>query len=215
MAVVNHRTLDAQFKVVYCGTPLGGKTSNLLYVHESLDPGIRGDMTSMAMRGNRTLFFDFLPVQSSKVAGFDTRWQLYTVPGQRVYNANRQVVLQGVDGIIFVADSDPNRREANLEALAATREALAQQGRRLEDLPVVFQYNKRDLPNAMSLAQMNEDLNPVGKFPVFPGVATGGYNIFACLDALTQRVLRNWVTQIKSVPVGRQIDPSNGVELCA
>jgi len=165
----------------------------------------------MAMRGNRTLFFDFLPVKSNVVAGFETRWQLYTVPGQRVYNENRQIVLNGADGIIFVADSSPERRQENLEALEATREALRAHGRELEDLPVVFQYNKRDLSNAMSLAEMNSDLNPDGRFPVFPGVATGGYNIFATVDALTQAVLQDW---LRSSPT-RAIDSGDAVELCA
>ena len=139
MAVVNHDKRVAGFKIVYCGTPLGGKTTNLIYIHEQLNPGLRGDLVSIATARNRTLFFDFLPVHATKIGGYETKFQLYTVPGQKVYDDTRQIVLTGVDGIVFVADSDPSRMEANLEALSATRKAIEALGGSLDSLPLVFQ----------------------------------------------------------------------------
>ena len=120
MAVVNHDKRTVGFKIVYCGTPLGGKTTNLIYIHEQLTPKVRGDLVSIATARNRTLFFDFLPVHATEIAGYQTKFQLYTVPGQEVFDETRQVVVTGVDGIVFVADSDPGRMEANLESLEAT-----------------------------------------------------------------------------------------------
>lgn len=191
MATVNHRTREVQFKIVYCGTPLGGKTSNLQHIHERLGPSMRGDLVSIAGAADRTLFFDFLPVNAHVIAGFRTRFQLYTVPGQRAFNETRQVVLTGVDGVVFVADSSPDRAQANAMALEATWQALAGFKLTPGDLPFVYQFNKRDLPDALPCYEMQEQLNPKG-YPSFASVASTGYNVFSTLEAVTQAVLHGF-----------------------
>ncbi len=190
MAVVNHDTREVQFKIVYCGTPLGGKTTNLIYIHDRLAPAMRGDMASIATEQERTLFFDFLPVHPTIIAGYDTRFQLYSVPGQKIYGETRRIVLTGVDGIVFVADSDPARMAENLEALESTREALRSLNRSFERMPVFYQFNKRDLPDAMRPEEMDEALGVTR--PSFLACANRGYNVFATLDAVTQKVLRDF-----------------------
>lgn len=190
MAIVNHDTREVQFKIVYCGTPLGGKTTNLIYIHERLAPAMRGDLASIATEQERTLFFDFLPVHPTIIAGYDTRFQLYSVPGQKIYGETRQIVLAGVDGIVFVADSDPSRMDANLEALESTQEALGNLNRSFHRMPVFFQYNKRDLPNAMAPEELDHALGVTR--PTFLASAKSGYNVFSTLDAVTQKVLRNF-----------------------
>lgn len=191
MATLNHRTREVQFKIVYCGTPQGGKTSNLQHVHQRLGPSHRGDLISIAGASDRTLFFDFLPVNAHVIAGFRTRFQLYTVPGQRAFNETRQVVLTGVDGVVFVADSSPDRAQANIVALEATWQALGGLGLKPGSLPFVFQYNKRDLPNALPCFQLQESLNPRG-YPSFASAASTGYNVFTTLEAVTQAVLQGF-----------------------
>ena len=126
MATVNHGAREITFKVVYCGTPLGGKTTNLTHIHSRLDDGIRGDLVSLATANDRTLFFDFLPLEAPKIYGYDTKFQLYTVPGQVAYNATRQLVLRGADGIVFVADSQMERLEENVECLHGVENGLRQ-----------------------------------------------------------------------------------------
>lgn len=190
MAVVNHDTREVQFKIVYCGTPLGGKTTNLIHIHERLAPEMRGHLASIATEQERTLFFDFLPVHPTIIAGYDTRFQLYSVPGQKIYGETRRIVLTGVDGIVFVADSDPERMDANLEAMESTLDAIRGVNRSIERLPVVFQFNKRDLPNAMPPEEMDEALGVTR--PTYLACANQGYNVFATLDAVTQMVLRDF-----------------------
>ena len=191
MAVINHGRKQVRFKIVYCGTPFGGKTSNLLYVHRRLGSEQRGDMISVATASNRTLFFDYLPVKSVQIGGYETRFQLYTVPGQRIYDQTREIVLRGADGLVFVADSTPERSEENLEALSVTAEVLNRLGQSMSSVPLVFQHNKRDLPRAMPLSAMERLLNRRG-LPSFPAVATTGYQVFATLEAVTQAVLRRF-----------------------
>lgn len=193
MAVYNHDSREVQFKIVYCGAPLSGKTTNLIHIHERLAPGTRGDLVSIATARERTLFFDYLPVHATEIAGYRTRFQLYTVPGQKVYDETRQIVLRGADGIVFVADSDPERAGENLEALEATRDALRLLGRTTDRLPAVFQYNKRDLPRAMRPEEMDEALGVAR--PSFLACAKSGYNVFATLDAVSQEVLRHFHTR--------------------
>lgn len=190
MAVVNHDTREVQFKIVYCGTPLGGKTTNLIYIHQRLAPSLRGHLASIATEQERTLFFDFLPVHPTIIAGYDTRFQLYSVPGQKIYGETRRIVLTGVDGIVFVADSDPARMDANLEALESTLDAMKGLNRSFERMPVIFQYNKRDLPNAMPPEEMDDALGVTR--PAFLSCAGNGHNVFATLDAVTQMVLRDF-----------------------
>ena len=178
-------------KSFYCGTPLGGKTSNLLHVHRRLDESLRGDMISVATASNRTLFFDYLPVNAVEIAGYETRFQLYTVPGQRVYDQTREIVLRGADGLVFVSDSAPERMEENMEALTVTGAVLNRLGQSLSTIPLVFQHNKRDLAQATPLPAMNHALNR-RNLPSFPAVATSGYQVFSTLEAVTQMVLRRF-----------------------
>jgi len=191
MAIINHGKKQVRFKIVYCGTPLGGKTSNLLHVHRRLDESLRGDMISVATASNRTLFFDYLPVNAVEIGGYETRFQLYTVPGQRVYDQTREIVLRGADGLVFVADSAPERMEENMEALTVTGAVLNRLGQSMSTIPVVFQHNKRDLARAMPLSAMNRTLNR-RNLPSFPAVATTGYQVFSTLEAVTQMVLRRF-----------------------
>ena len=206
MAVINHGRKQVRFKIVYCGTPFGGKTSNLIHVHQRLDARLRGDMISVATAANRTLFFDYLPVNATEIAGYETRFQLYTVPGQRIYDQTREIVLRGVDGLVFVADSAPEREEENLEALSVTAEVLNRLGRSLSSVPLVFQHNKRDLARAMPLSVMDRALNRRG-LPAFPSVATTGYQVFATLEAVTQAVLRKFhrTTQLDTMAGGASL----------
>ncbi len=191
MAIINHGKKQVRFKIVYCGTPLGGKTSNLLHVHRRLDESLRGDMISVATASNRTLFFDYLPVNAVEIGGYETRFQLYTVPGQRVYDQTREIVLRGADGLVFVADSAPERMEENLEALTVTGAVLNRLGQSMSTIPLVFQHNKRDLARATPLSAMNRTLNR-RNLPSFPAVATSGYQVFSTLEAVTQMVLRRF-----------------------
>lgn len=190
MAVVNHDSRQVQFKIVYCGTPLGGKTTNLKYIHENLPGPARGDMVSIATAHDRTLFFDFLPVHATEIAGYLTRFQIYTVPGQKAFSETRQIVLRSVDGIVFVADSSPERARFNAEALDATRNDLLAMGRNLDSLPVIFQFNKRDLPDALPPEEIDQQLGI--KKPTFLACARTGYNVFSTLDAATQEVLKEF-----------------------
>ncbi|MCL4105657.1 UNVERIFIED_CONTAM: hypothetical protein GTU68_023724 [Idotea baltica] len=188
--IVNHDTKEAQFKIVYCGTPLGGKTTNLNYIYGQLDPNLRGDLVSIATNQDRTLFFDFLPVNATEIAGYQTRFQLYTVPGQRVYANTREVVLTGVDGIVFVADSDPERQSENREAYSAMMSALSHHGLDEKSVPITIQFNKRDLDTAMAPEDMDESLAITSAS--FLACATTGYQVFATLDHVTQAVLKKF-----------------------
>jgi signal recognition particle receptor subunit beta len=193
MALVNHQTREVTFKIVYAGTPLGGKTTNLQYVHTRLDAAQRGDLVSVATASDRTLYFDFMPVTSTQIGGYTAKFALYTVPGQVHYNATRQLVLRGADGLVFVADSAADRLEENLESARSLMRNLQDNATSLEHLPLVLQYNKRDLPEAAPRAQLDYLLNrPERPFPVFETVAHRGVNVFACLNAVSQLVLRQF-----------------------
>jgi signal recognition particle receptor subunit beta len=190
MAVIRRDEKEVQFKVVYCGPPLGGKTTNLQYVHRRLDPLWRGDMISVATEQNRTISFDYLPLQAMKIGDFQVRFQLYTVPGQEVMRDTRKAVLAGADAVIFVADSAPERLESNVAALADTRECLRENRIHPDAIPFVFQYNKRDLPGA-TFPEDLDDLLEVST-PSFLASAVSGYQIFATLDAVTQKILKGF-----------------------
>jgi signal recognition particle receptor subunit beta len=193
MALVNHQTREVTLKIVYAGTPLGGKTTNLQYVHDRLNAAQRGDLVSVATASDRTLYFDFMPVTAAQVGGYTAKFALYTVPGQVHYNATRQLVLRGADGLVFVADSEPGRLEENLESARSLMRNLQDNQTSLDHLPLVLQYNKRDLPNAAPRAQLDYLLNrPDHPFPVFETVAHRGVNVFACLNAVSQLVLRQF-----------------------
>ncbi len=160
MSLINYASREINCKIVYYGPGLGGKTTNLEYVYEKVAPSSKGKLISLATETERTLFFDFLPVDLGTIRGFRTRFHLYTVPGQVYYNASRKLILKGVDGVVFVADSQIDRMEANLEAMQNLYDNMAQHGYDLTRMPFVIQYNKRDLPNAAPIADLDAALNP-------------------------------------------------------
>src|SRR5579862_5097695 len=188
MSMINYASREINCKIVYYGPGLGGKTSNLEHVYAKVQPETRGKLISLATETERTLFFDFLPVDLGTIRGFKTRFHLYTVPGQVYYNASRKLILKGVDGIVFVADSQIERMEANLEALENLRLNLTEQGYDLDKLPYVVQYNKRDLPNAAPIDQLQNVLNPT-KAAEFEACATSGVGVFDTLKAVAKAVL--------------------------
>jgi len=189
MALFNYATKEITLKVVYYGPGLSGKTTNLQHLHSVLNPDRRGKLLSLATEADRTLFFDFMPVELGKIKDFSIRFQLYTVPGQVRYNATRKLVLKGADGVVFVADSQRLMREQNSESLANMRENLIANNLDPADIPVVFQYNKRDLDDIMSVDELNRDLNP-GSAPYFEAVAVEGRGVRETFDAVTRLILK-------------------------
>lgn len=188
--MINYASREINCKVVYYGTGLGGKTTNLEHIYSRINPDARGKMISLATETDRTLFFDFLPIDLGSIRGFKTRFHLYTVPGQVYYNASRKLILKGVDGIIFVADSQPHRAEANLEAMHNLYENLESYGYDLASIPFVIQYNKRDVPGAVAVEELRAQLNP-GNVPDFEGVAVQGEGVFETLRAVSKMVVKN------------------------
>jgi mutual gliding-motility protein MglA len=160
MSVINYASREINCKIVYYGPGLGGKTTNLEHVYARVAPDTRGKLISLATENERTLFFDFLPVDLGTIRGFKTRFHLYTVPGQVYYNASRKLILKGVDGVVFVADSQVDRQEANIEAMQNLYDNMAEYGYDITRMPFVIQYNKRDLPNASPIADLDVLLNP-------------------------------------------------------
>jgi len=191
MALINYATKEINVKIVYYGPGLGGKTTNLRWIYGKLDAEAKGKMITLATEMDRTLFFDFLPVDLGSVRGFETRFHLYTVPGQVFYNASRRIILRGSDGIIFVADSQHERREDDVDSLNNLKENLATFNLKLEETPYVMQYNKRDLPNIMTVSEMEELLNPQG-VPYFEAVATQGIGVFETLKEIAKMVIRKF-----------------------
>ncbi|WP_456476431.1 GTPase MglA [Oceanithermus sp.] len=189
MSTINFANREINFKIVYYGPGLSGKTTNLRWVYQTVPEDRKGEMVSLATEDERTLFFDFLPVDLGEVKGFKTRFHLYTVPGQVFYNASRKLILRGVDGIVFVADSASNRLRANAESMRNLRENLAEYGLSLEHVPMVLQINKRDLPDALPVDMIRAVIDPEGKFPVFEAVATEGKGVFEPLKDVSRRVL--------------------------
>ncbi len=189
MSLINYAGREINCKIVYYGTGLGGKTTNLEYVYSKVNPEAKGKMISLATETERTLFFDFLPIDLGDVKGFKTRFHLYTVPGQVYYNASRKLILKGVDGVIFVADSQAERMEANIEAMHNLYENLDSYGYDLTTIPFAMQYNKRDLPNAMPMADLRAQLNPMG-VPDFEGIAIEGEGVFETLGAVSKMVVQ-------------------------
>src|SRR3989338_740150 len=160
MSMINYASREINCKIVYYGPGLGGKTTNLEHVYQKVSPDARGKMVSLATETERTLFFDFLPVDLGTIRGFKTRFHLYTVPGQVYYNASRKLILKGVDGVVFVADSQIERMEANIESMQNLYDNMAQYGYDLTKVPFLIQYNKRDLPNAAPIKDLQAQLNP-------------------------------------------------------
>jgi len=188
MAVVHRQQQEVVFKIVYCGPPGGGKTSNLHYIHRRLDPQWRGDLVSVATERDRTLSFDFLPMATMMVSGCRTRFQLFTVPGQEIVREARRSVLRGVDAIVFVADSSPDRLEANLASHRDMLSCLEENGLDPASVPMSYQFNKRDLPGALHPEKLDEVLGV--RSASFLACALSGYQVFATLDEATRRALR-------------------------
>jgi signal recognition particle receptor subunit beta len=188
MSFINYSSREINVKLVYYGPGLCGKTTNLHYIYKKTNPEAKGKMISLATETERTLFFDFLPLALGEIRGFKTRFHLYTVPGQVFYDASRKLILKGVDGVVFVADSQVERMEANAESMDNLRINLDEQGYDLDKIPLVVQYNKRDLPNVAPAPEMEKLLNPRG-LPAFEAVATTGVGVFDTLKNLAKQVL--------------------------
>ena len=188
MSFINYSSREINCKLVYYGPGLCGKTTNLQYIYQKTAPDAKGKMISLATETERTLFFDFLPLSLGEIRGFKTRFHLYTVPGQVFYDASRKLILKGVDGVVFVADSQVERTEANIESMENLRTNLVEQGYNLDKIPYVIQYNKRDLPNAAPLQELRDLLNPNG-MPEFEAAAVSGVGVFDTLKAVAKAVL--------------------------
>jgi len=203
MSMINYASREINCKLVYYGPGLGGKTTNLEHVYAKVKPDTRGKLISLATETERTLFFDFLPVDLGTIRGFKTRFHLYTVPGQVYYNASRKLILKGVDGIVFVADSQIERMEANQESMQNLYDNMAEYGYDLTKMPFLIQYNKRDLPNAATVADLQTALNP-------------GWEV---TDAAKQRVvpdpLHPGESLIEQVPTGEWIERAQYIEAVA
>ena len=188
MSFINYAAREINVKIVYYGPGLCGKTTNLQYIYEKSNPQQKGKLISLATETDRTLFFDFLPLDLGSVRGFKTRFHLYTVPGQVFYDASRKLILKGVDGVVFVADSQEARMDANVESLRNLDENLRENGFELKTIPYVLQFNKRDLPTAVPVDDMYRQLNFKGE-PTFEAVATQGMGVFETLKAVAKQVL--------------------------
>ena len=188
MSFINYSAREINCKIVYYGPGLCGKTTNLQYIYNRTNPEVKGKMISLATETERTLFFDFLPLALGEIRGFKTRFHLYTVPGQVFYDASRKLILKGVDGAVFVADSQVERMEANVESLENLDYNLGERGYNLEKLPFVMQYNKRDLPNAAPVDEMRKLMNGRGVLD-FEACAHEGKGVFETLKAVVKGVL--------------------------
>ncbi len=188
MTFINYAAKEINCKIVYYGPGLGGKTTNLQYIYNKTAPDRKGKMISLATEADRTLFFDFLPLDLGSIRGFTTRFHLYTVPGQVFYDASRKLILKGVDGVIFVADSQRERMEANVESIRNLESNLRDHGFDLKSVPSALQFNKRDLPNAMPVDEMYRMLN-YKREPTFEAVALQGVGVFDTLKAVAKQIL--------------------------
>jgi signal recognition particle receptor subunit beta len=199
MSFVNRLAKEINCKIVYYGAGLCGKTANLNYIHAATKPESRGKMISLETETERTLFFDFMPIDLGKIGEYKIRFHLYTVPGQVFYDASRKLILKGCDGIIFVADSQAARIEANIESLENLEQNLAAYGSSLATVPHVIQYNKRDMPEVTSIAELRETLN-LHKAPEFEAVAKTGQGVFETLKGLAKSVLKELAKKPPPVP---------------
>jgi len=213
MVLFNYATKEITAKIVYYGPGLCGKTTNLQFIYDSLPSNNKSKMLSLATKTDRTLFFDFLPLDLGKIRGMRTKLQLYTVPGQVYYNSTRQLVLKGADGIVFVADSQDFALDANQESLQNLEDNLKRQGVRIREIPLVLQYNKRDLPNALPAKEMDDAINKQ-HVPYFESVATTGIGVEEALKGITQMVLTHLVKKYGlegSEPIDREIQILNPI----
>lgn len=195
MSFIDLSKNEVQCKIVYYGPGRGGKTTNLLYIHQAMADSVRGKMVTIDTKGDRTLFFDFLPLALGKIQNLSIKIQLYTVPGQVMYNATRKLVLKGVDGVVFVADSLKVQKEKNVESLENLKQNLADDGIDIGEIPVVMQYNKRDLAGSnipiLSEEEMDKDLNSQLQVPWFPGSALKGDGVFETLREISKRTVKS------------------------
>jgi signal recognition particle receptor subunit beta len=199
MARLDYSTHRLTAKIVYYGPGLCGKTTNLQSIHAELPEDVRGKMLAFATKEDRTLIFDFLPVDLGTVRGLDTRIQLYTVPGQVFYNETRKLVLKGTDGIVFVADSQQQLMGANVESLQNLEQNLRDQGASLKEIPHVIQYNKQDLPQLSSVQDMNASLNPYNS-PFYTSIATEGTGVLETLRGISRLMLQNLTSKLDNSP---------------
>ena len=197
MAIINQATKELQVKIVYYGPAMGGKTTNLVKVHENIQTAQeKGKLVSLATSSDRTLFFDFLPIEAVAIKGFKTKFQLYTVPGQVIYNTTRQLVLRGVDGIVFVADSQYEKMQENVESFANLEDNLRTLKMNLADIPYVVQYNKRDLPNVAPAEYMEFLLNNRDvQVPSFSACASKCEGVFETLNMITRMLLHKYINE--------------------
>lgn len=193
--VINHATKEITAKIVYYGPALSGKTTNLQYLHEVLDPKEKGKLLTISTNEDRTIFFDFMPIEAGEIKGFKLRFQLYTVPGQTYYEETRKRVLKGVDGIVFVADSQKEMTQANKESFLKMKEHLVENGINPDKIPIVLQFNKRDLSNILSCEEIDRYLNP-GHLPFFEAIATEGVGVEDTLKSISKLVVNNILKQI-------------------
>ena len=205
MAFIDLSRNEIQAKLVYYGTGRGGKTTNLLFIHESMSKQVCGKMVTIDTKGDRTLFFDFLPLSVGKIMNLSIRIQVYTVPGQVMYNTTRKLVLRGVDGVAFVADSLNVQRQRNMESLENLAENLQGEGLNIKEIPLVLQYNKRDLIESniplLTVEEMQQDLNKDLKVPYFEASAVKGYGVYETLREISKRTIKNVIQK-----VGGQLD---------
>lgn len=188
MSFINYNAKEIHCKIVYYGPSLGGKTTNLQWVYQQTSTPEKSELFSLPGDVERTLFFDFLPLNVGEIRGFKTRFHLYTVPGQVVYDASRKLILKGLDGVVFVADSQAERMEENLASMDNLKKNLDQQGYDISDIPLVLQYNKRDLPNALPLADLRNSLNKYNS-PDFEGTASEGKGVFESLRTVSKSII--------------------------
>jgi len=198
MAIINQASKELQVKIVYYGPAVCGKTTNLVQVHDHVQAvaGNKGKLVSLATSSDRTLFFDFLPIEAMAIKGFKTKFQLYTVPGQVIYNTTRQLVLRGVDGIVFVADSQYDKMEENVKSFENLEQNLRSLNLKLDDIPFVLQYNKRDMPSAAPIEFMDYLLNNrEEQVPAFPACAHECEGVFETLNMITRLLLQKFIAE--------------------
>jgi len=192
MSFINYAQREIILKIVYYGPGLCGKTTNIKFIYSGTNPDARGELVNLETQEERTLFFDFLPLSLPAIRGFKTRLHLYSVPGQLVYKATRKMIMKGADGVIFIADSQNARKEANIEMMDDLRENLDHYGYDIDKIPFVLQYNKRDLDSIMPVDELREDLNPGGTYPDFEAcaIAPNGPGVFETLKAVVKQILK-------------------------